>query len=178
MAAIVDQQFEYAARISAAGLVPILEPEVSIGSPRKEAAETLLRDALQAHVEALPGDAAIMLKLTIPTQPGRYADLAADPRVAPGASPVRRLQPRRGVRAAGQGPEHDREFLPGAARGPVRTADRRAVQRATEASLGQYFRRLRAQGADGRLSGCGWAVSIMASRVGFLIGRLFQATGA
>ena len=81
VAAIVDQQFEYAARISAAGLVPILEPEVSIGSPRKDEAEILLRDALQAHIEALPRDAAIMLKLTIPTQPGRYAGLAADPRV-------------------------------------------------------------------------------------------------
>ena len=57
VAAIVDQQFEYAARISAAGLVPILEPEVSINSPHKDEAETLLRDALQAHVDALPGDA-------------------------------------------------------------------------------------------------------------------------
>src|SRR5215472_8509138 len=81
VAAIVDQQFEFAARISAAGLVPILEPEVSIGSPRKDEAETLLRDALQARLEALPGDAVVMLKLTIPTQPGRYAGLAADPRV-------------------------------------------------------------------------------------------------
>jgi fructose-bisphosphate aldolase, class I len=81
VAAIADQQFEYAARISAAGLVPILEPEVSIRSPRKDEAETLLRDALQTRIEALPGDAAIMLKLTIPTQPGRYAGLAADPRV-------------------------------------------------------------------------------------------------
>jgi fructose-bisphosphate aldolase, class I len=81
VAAIADQQFEYAARISAAGLVPILEPEVSIDSPRKDEAEMLLRDALQARIEALPGDAAVMLKLTIPTQPGRYAGLAADPRV-------------------------------------------------------------------------------------------------
>jgi fructose-bisphosphate aldolase, class I len=79
--AIVDQQFEYGARIRAAGLVPILEPEVSIDSPRKDEAETLLRDGLQAGVEALPDDAIIMLKLTIPTQPGLYADLAADPRV-------------------------------------------------------------------------------------------------
>jgi fructose-bisphosphate aldolase class I len=79
--AIVDQQFEYAARISAAGLVPIIEPEVSITSPHKDEAETLLRDALQAHVEALPDDATVMLKLTIPTQPGLYAALAADPRV-------------------------------------------------------------------------------------------------
>ena len=81
VAAIADQQFEYAARISAAGLVPILEPEVSIHNPRKDEAETLLRDALQARIEALPGDGAVMLKLTIPTRPGRYAGLAADPRV-------------------------------------------------------------------------------------------------
>ena len=81
--AIVDQQFEYGATISAAGLVPILEPEVSIGSPHKEEAESLLHDALQAHIDALPEHAVIMLKLTIPTQPSLYADLAADPRVLP-----------------------------------------------------------------------------------------------
>ena len=81
VAAIADQQFEYAMRISAAGLVPILEPEVSIGSPRKDEAEMLLRDALQTRIEALPDHSAVMLKLTIPTQPGRYAGLAADPRV-------------------------------------------------------------------------------------------------
>jgi fructose-bisphosphate aldolase class I len=79
--AIVDQQFEFAATISAAGLIPILEPEVSIDSPHKDEAEALLRDALQAHVQALPSDAMIMLKLTIPTQPGLYAGLAADPHV-------------------------------------------------------------------------------------------------
>jgi fructose-bisphosphate aldolase class I len=81
VSAIVDQQFEYGATISAAGLVPILEPEVSIDSPHKDEAEKLLRDALQTHVDALPDDTIIMLKLTIPTQPGRYAGLAADPRV-------------------------------------------------------------------------------------------------
>ena len=81
VAAIADQQFEYAAQISAAGLVPILEPEVSIDSPRKDEAEMLLRDALLARIDALPGNAAVMLKLTIPTQPGLYAGLAADPRV-------------------------------------------------------------------------------------------------
>ena len=79
--AIVDQQFEIGARIWAAGLVPILEPEVSIDSPHKEEAELLLRDALQAHIDALPDGTSIMLKLTIPTQPGLYAGLAADPRV-------------------------------------------------------------------------------------------------
>jgi fructose-bisphosphate aldolase class I len=79
--AVVDQQFEYGERIRRAGLVPILEPEVSIHSPHKDQAETLLHDAIAAHLEALPADATIMLKLTIPSQAGRYADLAADPRV-------------------------------------------------------------------------------------------------
>jgi fructose-bisphosphate aldolase class I len=81
IAAIVDQQFGYAARISAAGLVPIIEPEVSISSPHKEQAEALLRDALAKHVDALSADTRVMLKITIPTQVGLYGELAADPRV-------------------------------------------------------------------------------------------------
>src|SRR6201989_1875267 len=79
--AIVDQQFDYASRIMAAGLVPIIEPEVSISSPHKEQAEMLLHDAIVKHVDALPQDATVMLKVTIPTQVGLYGDLASDPRV-------------------------------------------------------------------------------------------------
>ena len=81
ISAIVDQQFDYASRILAAGLVPIIEPEVSISSPHKEQAETLLHDAIGKHVEALPDGATVMLKVTIPTRPGLYGDLASDPRV-------------------------------------------------------------------------------------------------
>jgi fructose-bisphosphate aldolase class I len=81
IAAIVDQQFGYAARILSAGLVPIIEPEVSISSPHKEQAEVLLHDAIAKHVEALPEGAAVMLKVTIPAQPGLYGDLASDPHV-------------------------------------------------------------------------------------------------
>jgi fructose-bisphosphate aldolase class I len=81
IAAIVEQQFEYAERIMAAGLVPILEPEVTITSPDKAESETLLRDAITAHVQALDPNALIMLKVSIPTEPGLYGDLAADPRV-------------------------------------------------------------------------------------------------
>jgi fructose-bisphosphate aldolase class I len=81
IAAVADQQFEYGAQIAAAGLVPILEPEVGIDSPHKEQAESLLHDALRTRLDALPEDSAIMFKLTIPTQPGLYADLAADARV-------------------------------------------------------------------------------------------------
>src|ERR1700753_3742522 len=79
--AIVEQQFEYADRIRAVGLVPILEPEVDINAPRKAEAEALLHDAIAAHLDQLPADATIMLKLSTPSEPGRYADLAADPRV-------------------------------------------------------------------------------------------------
>jgi fructose-bisphosphate aldolase class I len=81
IAAIVDQQFGYARQIMSAGLVPIIEPEVSISSPHKEQAETMLRDAIAGHVGALPQDATVMLKITIPAQPGLYGELAADPRV-------------------------------------------------------------------------------------------------
>ncbi|MDR0345717.1 MAG: fructose bisphosphate aldolase [Nocardiopsaceae bacterium] len=81
ISAIVEQQFEYAGRIVAAGLVPILEPEVSISSPRKEQAETLLRDAIAKNLQALPEGEIVMLKITIPTRPGLYAELASDPRV-------------------------------------------------------------------------------------------------
>jgi fructose-bisphosphate aldolase class I len=79
--AVVAQQFEYGMRIRAAGLVPILEPEVSISSPHKAEAETMLHDALAKHVSGLPSDARIMIKITIPTQVGLYGELAADPRV-------------------------------------------------------------------------------------------------
>ena len=79
--AIADQQFAYAARILAAGLVPILEPEVSITSATKADAETLLNTALRERLKALPGEQPLMFKLTIPAEPGLYADLAADPRV-------------------------------------------------------------------------------------------------
>ena len=80
VAAVADQQFDLAARIADAGLVPILEPEVSIGSPRKEEAEELLHDALADRLAGW-GDRPLMFKLTIPSRIGRYADLAADPRV-------------------------------------------------------------------------------------------------
>jgi fructose-bisphosphate aldolase class I len=81
ISAIVDQQFRYARQILAAGLVPIMEPEVSISSPHKEQAETMLRDAIAKHVTTLPDDAVVMIKVTIPTRPGLYGELASDPHI-------------------------------------------------------------------------------------------------
>jgi len=79
--AVADQQFEYGRRIAAAGLVPILEPEVSIDSPHKATAEDLLHDRLAERLADLPAEATVMLKLSIPTRPGRYADLLGDDHV-------------------------------------------------------------------------------------------------
>jgi fructose-bisphosphate aldolase, class I len=81
IAAIAKQQFEIAAQIGRHGLVPILEPEVSIKSPDKPKAEALLKDALARHLDALPPDRQVMLKLTIPDVPDLYKDLIAHDRV-------------------------------------------------------------------------------------------------
>ncbi len=79
--AIVRQQFEIGAQIAAKGLVPILEPEVDIKSPTKAEAEILLKAEIENHLAALPRDAKIMLKLTIPSETDFYKDLMDDPRV-------------------------------------------------------------------------------------------------
>ena len=75
IAAIVQQQFEIGRRIAEHGLMPILEPEVSIKAPDKEAAEEILRDEIQKRLDALEGDGKVMLKLTIPSVPDLYAPL-------------------------------------------------------------------------------------------------------
>ncbi len=79
--AIVDQQFEVGRQIIAAGLVPIIEPEVDIHCPDKSAAEALLHDAIKAQLDQLPEGQLVMLKLTIPSTDNLYADLIAHPRV-------------------------------------------------------------------------------------------------
>ena len=78
---IVEQQFEFALAIAEQGLIPIVEPEVSISCERKAEAEDLLRDALMEKVGELPEETRIALKLTLPERPDHYADLIAHPRV-------------------------------------------------------------------------------------------------
>ena len=82
VAAIVRQQFEVAAQIAAHGLMPIIEPEVSIKSVDKAGAEALLFDALREALDALPADRRVMLKLTIPDQTDLYLPLTRHARVA------------------------------------------------------------------------------------------------
>jgi fructose-bisphosphate aldolase class I len=81
VSAVLDQQFEYAHQIAAAGFVPIIEPEVSIDSSSKEHAEDLLLDGLRTRLQALPESTLVMLKLTLPTRTGLYSELSDDPHV-------------------------------------------------------------------------------------------------
>jgi fructose-bisphosphate aldolase class I len=79
--AVVNQQFEVAARILAAGLVPIVEPEVDIHCPEKAEAEALLMAAILEKLDKLPLDQSVMLKITLPERDDFYADCVNHPRV-------------------------------------------------------------------------------------------------
>ncbi|WP_298921535.1 fructose bisphosphate aldolase [uncultured Roseobacter sp.] len=81
IADIVAQQFEVGQTVTGAGLVPILEPEVNIHSDTKGEAETLLEGEIARYLDTLDDGVDIMLKLTLPDQPGLYDGLAAHPRV-------------------------------------------------------------------------------------------------
>jgi fructose-bisphosphate aldolase class I len=72
--AVVAQQFETGSQIVAAGLVPIIEPEVDINSPQKSATEDLLKAALLAHLDRLEAGQLVMLKLTLPEQDNFYQE--------------------------------------------------------------------------------------------------------
>jgi len=79
--AVVDQQFDIGERILAAGLMPIIEPEVDIRSPQKAEAEALLKAGILRRLERIPAGQQIMLKLSLPTVDGFYSDLIAHPKV-------------------------------------------------------------------------------------------------
>ena len=79
--ALVKQQFEIGKQIVAAGLVPIIEPEVDIHCPQKAEAEKLLKAALLEELDALAADQLVMLKLTLPETGGFYTDCINHPNV-------------------------------------------------------------------------------------------------
>jgi fructose-bisphosphate aldolase class I len=79
--AIVRQQFEVGAQIIAAGLVPIIEPEVDIHCPDKSGAEALLKAGISEHLNALPAGQLVMLKLTLPEKDDLYQDFVKHPKV-------------------------------------------------------------------------------------------------
>jgi fructose-bisphosphate aldolase class I len=79
--AVIGQQFGLASQIVAAGLVPIIEPEIDIHSPGKADAETLLKAVITEELARLPGGRQVILKLTLPDQDDFYAEFVADPKV-------------------------------------------------------------------------------------------------
>ncbi|XVU28726.1 fructose bisphosphate aldolase [Actinoplanes sp. CA-054009] len=81
VAAVLDQQFEYAARILDAGLVPIIEPEVDIHCDGKATAEELLLAGIVDRLAGVPDGRQVMLKLSIPSRDDFYAGLIAEPKV-------------------------------------------------------------------------------------------------
>ncbi|MGD8166683.1 fructose bisphosphate aldolase [Herbiconiux sp. P16] len=81
IAAIVEQQFGVARQVLAHGLIPILEPEITITIPDKADAEALLLEHLTAHLAGLPEGQHVMLKLSLPTVPNFYRSLTEHPRV-------------------------------------------------------------------------------------------------
>lgn len=81
VAAIVTQQFEVAQQVLAHGLMPIIEPEVNIKSPERAAADALLLSETLKALDALPGDDKVMLKLSLPAEPGLFQPLVDHPRV-------------------------------------------------------------------------------------------------
>ncbi len=78
---VVDQQFEIGQRIFDGGIMPILEPEVSINSKTKKEAEAIMKEEILKHLDALKGDTKVMLKLTIPTEDDFFRELIDHDRV-------------------------------------------------------------------------------------------------
>ena len=81
IAAIVKQQFEVGKQVLAAGLMPIIEPEVNIKSAERAEADQILLEELTKALDALTGDDKVMLKLSLPAKPGLFDPLVAHPRV-------------------------------------------------------------------------------------------------
>ncbi len=77
----MKQQFDIGAQVLAAGLMPILEPEVNIKSPTRSECDQILKEEILKALDAMPGTDKLMLKLSIPAQPGVYQPLVDHPRV-------------------------------------------------------------------------------------------------
>ena len=125
---IVAQQFEVAAQILAAGLMPIIEPEVDIHCPDKARAEALLKAALLEKLNKLPAEQSVMLKLTLPEQDDFYEDCVKHPKVLRVRGAVGRLFARRRQRAPAQESRRHRQLFAGVGRGAVGPAIRCGIQ--------------------------------------------------
>ncbi len=80
--AVVAQQIAIGQQVLAGGLVPMLEPEININSPERAEADAILLDELESQLSVMPGDAKVMLKLSLPVVPGHFDALVNHPRVS------------------------------------------------------------------------------------------------
>jgi fructose-bisphosphate aldolase class I len=81
IAAAVRQQFDVAREVLGHGLVPIIEPEVNIKSPERDAADRILLDEIRKNLDEIPEGQRVMLKLSIPAEPGLFRPLIEHPKV-------------------------------------------------------------------------------------------------
>jgi fructose-bisphosphate aldolase, class I len=81
ISAIVAQQIAVGQQVLASGLIPMLEPEINIKSPERGASDAILLDELIKQLSAMPGDAKVMLKVSLPVKPGHFDALVSHPRV-------------------------------------------------------------------------------------------------
>jgi fructose-bisphosphate aldolase class I len=81
IAAVVGQQFDVARKVLSAGLVPIIEPEVNIKSPERDAADRILLQEILKNLDAVPEGRRVMLKLSIPVEAGLFQPLVEHPKV-------------------------------------------------------------------------------------------------
>src|SRR5262245_16010914 len=84
IAAAVAQQFDVARQVLAHGMMPIIEPEVNIKSPERDAADRILLSEILANLEAVPEGERVMLKLSIPAEAGLFQPLVDHPKVLRG----------------------------------------------------------------------------------------------
>jgi fructose-bisphosphate aldolase class I len=81
IAAVVAQQFEIGRQVLGHGMVPIIEPEVNIKSPERAAADAILLEEILKNLDSIPDDQQVMLKLSIPAEPGLFEPLVRHPKV-------------------------------------------------------------------------------------------------
>ena len=143
------QQFEVAKQILGQGLMPIIEPEVSIKSADRAESDDILLGELLKALDALPDGRQVMLKLSLPVEAGLFEPLVDHPRVLKVVALSGGFSRDEACRELAQEPGRDRQLQPRAARRPSPRHERRRIQRARsataideiyDASIGQEYR--------------------------------------
>ena len=139
IAAIAKQQFKIGEQIAKHGLMPILEPEISIKSPQKAEAEKILLSELTKGLDGLPAGRKVMFKLTLPEVPDFYAPLIKDKRVLRVVALSGGYTRAEACKTACRKSRHDREFFARADPGPQALDERRGIDKALAESIDEIY---------------------------------------